>query len=240
MRSAHPRLITEKFLVCSLACRLLFYGVIVMLYLYMALVILLSLLVSLGGSRWVDRLYEQNRDILTFPDAIQPRSRWRKPAVAILFAILGIRYLFITSGFPLVLMLGGTALLLLMMMTDFEQYCLFDQMMLCFAVGGLACSAIAGMDMHRVIAAVAGGAVFLLISILTRGALGGGDIKLIACLGLWFGPGPLLMISLFGILTGGISALFMLLLGKKKRKSAFAYGPYFIIGALGWMSLYGI
>lgn len=211
-----------------------------MFYFYVALVILLTVLVSLGGSRWVERLYAKNKDILTFPNAVESRSQWRKPAVALLFAILGIRYLFITSGFPLVLMLGGTALLLLMMMTDFEQYCLFDEMMLFFAIGGLACSAIAGMDMDRVIAALVGGALFLLISLLTRGALGGGDIKLIACLGLWFGPGPLLMISLFGIITGGISALIMLLTGKKKRKSAFAYGPYFIIGALGWMSLYGI
>ena len=48
------------------------------------------------------------------------------------------------------------------------------------------------------------------------------------------------MISLFGIITGGISALVMLLTGKKKRKSTFAYGPYLIIGALGWMSMYGI
>ena len=108
-----------------------------MLYLYMALVILLSLLVSLGGSRWVERLYAKNRDILTFPNAVESRSQWRKPAVALLFAILGIRYLFITSGFPLVLMLGGTALLLLMMMTDFEQYCLFDEMILCYRRTGL-------------------------------------------------------------------------------------------------------
>ena len=93
-----------------------------MLYFYVALVILLSALVSLGGSRWVERLYAKNRDILTFPNAVKSRSQWRKPAVALLFAILGIRYLFITSGIPLVLMLGGTALLLLVMMTDFEQY----------------------------------------------------------------------------------------------------------------------
>ena len=35
-----------------------------------------------------------------------------------------------------------------------------------------------------------------------------------------------------GIIFGGLSALVLMLLGFKKRKSAFAYGPYFALTAL--------
>ena len=82
--------------------------------------------------------------------------------------------------------------------------------------------------------------LFLIIAILSRGALGGGDIKLIACLGLWMGTKTLFFIGMFGILFGGISALIMLLLGIKSRKSAFAYGPYFAIPAIALLLIRGL
>lgn len=81
--------------------------------------------------------------------------------------------------------------------------------------------------------------MFLLLGILSRGALGGGDIKLIACLGLWLGTDALIFVAVAGSIFGGLSAL-VLLLGKKKRKSAFAYGPYFTLTTLALLLIRGL
>ena len=135
-------------------------------------VILLALAaggVAWGGSFWIDRLYGRNLSILTFPDAIVPRSRWRKPLLFIGFLGCGLRLLQLASGLPLVLMLVFTAFLLWMTATDFEQYCLFDSMMLPFALAALVMLATyPDMLMSHLLAGLAGGLVFLVLGILSR------------------------------------------------------------------------
>lgn len=199
-------------------------------YIYLFLVILLSAVVSIFGSRWIDRLYRKNGDILTFPDDVVSRGRWRPYLLGVAFLVCGVRFLFLTSGWPLIFKLYAVTLLLLMTATDFEQYCLFDEMMIAFALGGMAlCAMYRTLFWDHLLAAAAGGAIFFVIGLVSRGALGGGDIKLIACLGLWLGTDALFAVSMIGIILGGLVALLLLLTGKKKRKSAFAYGPYFAL-----------
>lgn len=210
-------------------------------YLYALLILALSLALSFFGSRWIETLYEKNRDILTFPDDVKRRGRWRLYGLGILFFACGIRFLFLTSGLPLFFLLFMTALLLLMTATDFEQYCLFDSMMIPLALGGMALTAVyPSLFTDHALAAAGGGAVFLLLGILSRGALGGGDIKLMACLGLWLGTDALIFVAAAGSIFGGLSALVLLLLGKKKRKSAFAYGPYFTLTTLALLLIRGL
>jgi len=204
------------------------------------LLLLAALGVAWGGSFWIDRLYDRNRPILTFPDAAASRSRWRKPLLALGFFGCGFRLLQMTSGLPLVLMLVFTAFLLWMTATDFEQYCLFDAMMLPFALGALVMLArYPDMLVSHLLAGLAGGVVFLAVGLLSRGALGGGDIKLLAALGLWMGP-RLVFVAAAGTVLGGAAALVLLLAGQKSRKSAFAYGPYFTLTALALMLVRGL
>ena len=173
---------------------------------YGALLLALSFFFGKYGSLWIDRLYLKNHSILSFPDAVGSRARYRVKLLTLLFFLTGIRLFFVSQGIILVLSLALCGLLLLIIATDFEQYCIFND----------------------------------IIAILSRGALGGGDIKLIACLGLWMGTKTLFFIGMFGILSGGISALIMLLLGIKNRKSAFAYGPYFAIPAIALLLIRGL
>ena len=121
---------------------------------------------------------------------------------------------------------------MLMTVTDFEQYMLFDAMTLPLAIIG----AIRVWQLNLNVfdcaaAALVGGGFFLLLA-LTTGALGGGDVKLIAALGLWFGCEKLLNVVLVGSIAGGLAALLMILSKKKDRSSYFAYGPYFTLTAI--------
>jgi prepilin signal peptidase PulO-like enzyme (type II secretory pathway) len=74
-------------------------------------------------------------------------------------------------------------------------------------------------------------AVFGLIYLLGRGALGLGDVKLEAALGALLGWPAVLAAIFTGVLAGGAAAAFLLLTKRAGRKDAFAYGPYLALGA---------
>ena len=104
--------------------------------------------------------------------------------------------------------------------TDLEQRVIFDRMLIPFAVIGLISVPLLDRVLtdHLMAAAV--------------GGIGGGDIKLVAALGLWLGSDMLMTVVIAGIELGGMAALIMLATGKRKKGDFFAYGPYFTISAL--------
>ena len=85
---------------------------------------------------------------------------------------------------------------------------------------------------------VAAGGTFVVLaalSILGRGALGGGDVKLMAVVGLWLGQEVVLALTT-GFILGGVAAVVLLFLRRAGRKDFFAFGPFLIIGTLlGWL-----
>ena len=115
---------------------------------------------------------------------------------------------------------------------DWEQHVIFDRMLIPFAVLGLLFTLLSGGLLNHILAAAAGGIVFLLLSILTKGGIGGGDIKLVAALGLWFGTEAPTHIAMTGLVLAGLVALVLLLTRQKGRLDYMAYGPYFALAAI--------
>ncbi len=76
-----------------------------------------------------------------------------------------------------------------------------------------------------------GSAGFLFLAILGRGALGMGDVKLAGAIGALFGFPHALYALFWGIMLGGVAALYLLIVHRAGLKSAFAYGPYLAAGA---------
>lgn len=180
-------------------------------------------LMTCAGSLWIDKLYMNSAE-LTFPDKISSRARFRKPLLFCALTVL----IYLAENFWLV---AAIYLLALMTATDFEQYMLFDAMTLPLAILG-AIYSWQGNFLDCVTAAVVGGGIFLTLAIISKGALGGGDVKLIAALGLWLGSEKLLNVVLIGSIVGGLAAVLMILAKQKDRGSCFAYGPYFALGAI--------
>ena len=198
----------------------------------MILSVLLSAVLAMVGSWWIDRLYSVKDAPLSFPNRIVERSRFRVPLLA--FGLAACMTFIVERPTVEAIYLTIAAFFLLSITaTDFEQYVIFDRMTLPFAVAGLIATIHLQLPIiDHLIAAAAGGTVFLLLALLTKGALGGGDIKLIAALGLWVGTDRLIDIVVYGSIFGGIAALIMLATKKMNRKSVFAYGPYFTLAAL--------
>lgn len=188
--------------------------------------LILSVALTELGSRWIDFLYRMPVAPLTFPDEISSRARFRKPLLAIL----------IFAGFfsvPENYLGAAVFFLTLITATDFEQYVIFDRMLLPFALTGIFAAVYLGLPLgERFLAAAVGGGIFLLIAVVSRGGIGGGDIKLVATLGLWLGAETLLNVVIYACLAGGIVAVALILSGKKSHADYFAYGPYFALAAM--------
>jgi len=116
---------------------------------------------------------------------------------------------------------------------DLEQQIILDKVLYWFFFCGLFFSFfLPELFLNRLLAAFCGGIILLLLAIITRGAIGGGDIKLLFVLGFWLGIDKLLFTLFFGFISGGFISILLLLSHLKKRHDTIAYGPYFALGAI--------
>ena len=87
-----------------------------------------------------------------------------------------------------------------------------------------------------VLSALLGGAIgfglILIPYLISRGGMGGGDVKLAGLIGLVTGF-PLVFFALFlGILGGGLVAIALLISGVKSRKESIPFGPFLAAAAM--------
>lgn len=68
--------------------------------------------------------------------------------------------------------------------------------------------------------------IFLLIAIVSKGAMGGGDIKLIASLGFILGLKRIILNILLSFIIGAVLSIVLLITGKKGRKDPIPFGPF--------------
>lgn len=79
---------------------------------------------------------------------------------------------------------------------------------------------------------VAGGGLFFLIAVLSRGGMGGGDVKFMAMTGAWMGWKAVLLTTLIGSLAGSLIGIFLMVAKGKGRKTKIPFGPFLAMGAL--------
>ncbi len=196
------------------------------------LLFLLFHILSDISSHWIQNLYIRQPETLSYPQKIQKRAFFRKPFLSIISTVLALFCL--SLSLPLLIHhLILIYFLLLTICTDFEQHVIYDRMLLPFGILSLPMILLLELPLtDYLIAAFAGGGLFLLLAVLTRGGIGGGDIKLIFVLGLWLGTRLLTGTIILGFCLGGGAAAILLLANKKKRKEYLAYGPYFAAAAL--------
>jgi leader peptidase (prepilin peptidase)/N-methyltransferase len=77
-----------------------------------------------------------------------------------------------------------------------------------------------------------GGVFFYLIALVSKGGMGGGDIKLIAMIGAFLGWQGAFFTILSGTLLGSLVGVTLMVLGKKGRKDKVPFGPFLSIGTI--------
>lgn len=83
-----------------------------------------------------------------------------------------------------------------------------------------------------VLGAAIGFGLLLLISIVSKGGMGGGDIKLFSVLGLVLGWQEILLTFLISIFYGAFFGGIGLIIGKIRVGEPMAFGPYIVLGTL--------
>ena len=80
--------------------------------------------------------------------------------------------------------------------------------------------------------AVIGFSLLLLIAIVSKGGMGGGDIKLFAVLGLVVGTKTVLLSFFLATFYGAFFGLIGMLFNKVKKRKPIPFGPFIAIGTL--------
>ena len=89
-----------------------------------------------------------------------------------------------------------------------------------------------GDVLNALLAGLAGGAIFLVMAVLTRGGLGLGDVKLAVLIGAALGFPASYQALVMGVLAGGVVILLLFVTGVVSRKTAVPYAPFLAIAAV--------
>jgi leader peptidase (prepilin peptidase)/N-methyltransferase len=80
--------------------------------------------------------------------------------------------------------------------------------------------------------ALAGSLLLLALALVTKGGMGGGDVKLMLPLGFYSGLQGTLLLLLLAFVAGGLVGGLLMLLKVKGRKDAIPFGPFLALAAL--------
>lgn len=182
----------------------------------------------------MQQLFNRTIAILDKPAKLLASSRKRE--VLLLFSLFFLYVLtapFSASPAELIIHWVFITFMVFISLMDFEQQVILDKVLLSLLCCALVFSPfLPGFFFNRLLAALMGGGLLLLLAVLTKGGIGGGDIKLLFVLGLWLGTEKLLLVLFLGFLGGGLVSAILLLSKIKKRTDTLAYGPYFSLAAI--------
>jgi len=115
---------------------------------------------------------------------------------------------------------------------DLEHKIIPDKITYPGMIAGIFISIFTRSFLPSVLGLLIGGGILLFIVVVSRGGMGGGDVKLAAMLGAFLGW-KLIFLNLFlAFLLGGIAAVILLIMKKKGRKDYIPFGPYLAIAGM--------
>ena len=134
-----------------------------------------------------------------------------------------------------------TPLLFSVAVIDFKENIIPNRLLLTMAEIGLLLTFIYGISdinlaMDMLLGMLVGTVIFGILTLLGRlvsgkDAMGMGDVKLMAALGLFFGSSNILAISIISFLLGAIISIILILSKKRKIDDYIPFGPFIVIAA---------
>ncbi len=85
---------------------------------------------------------------------------------------------------------------------------------------------------NSIIGALVGGGLYFLIAVVSKGGMGGGDIKMMAMVGAFIGWKGVLLVTFIGSLTGSLVGIILMVFKGKNRKTKVPFGPFLALGSL--------
>jgi len=159
----------------------------------------------------------------------------RYPLVEMLTGVVfAVAYFYFGFNFLLLKYLVLLCFLIVISLIDLDHYIIPDILPAGMLLAGIPINVLARdiTFLSIILGMFVPAAVLAIIVLVSRGGMGGGDIKLTGALGLFLGwPGN--AVALFSAcILAGIMGLILLLTGTKKRKDAIPFGPFLAAGAV--------
>ncbi len=123
------------------------------------------------------------------------------------------------------------SLLITISIIDYKHKIIPDSLNIAGAIIGIIYIFINKTILSSFAGSLTGLGLFLLIALLTN-AMGGGDIKLMAVMGLIFGLKGVLFITLYSFVLGAIISVILIIRKIKSRKDEIPFGPFISLSAL--------
>jgi leader peptidase (prepilin peptidase)/N-methyltransferase len=159
----------------------------------------------------------------------------RYPSVELVSGVLYVLLWFkLGFNFPLAVYAALTSTLLTVALIDYDHKIIPNIITLPGIVVGLGLSlwALPITPLASLLGILLGGVFFYLIALVSKGGMGGGDIKLIAMIGAFLGWQGAFFTILSGALLGSLVGVTLMVLGKKGRKDKVPFGPFLSVGAI--------
>lgn len=126
------------------------------------------------------------------------------------------------------------SLLMIIFVSDVRYMIIPDRVLLFFAVVFIMERVFVPLTpwWDSLVGAAVGFLLLLFIAAVSKGGMGGGDIKLFALLGFVLGWKTVLLAFFFSTVYGTVFGLVGMALGKVRRKEPMPFGPYIVLGTL--------
>ncbi|KAB8137497.1 prepilin peptidase [Gracilibacillus oryzae] len=157
------------------------------------------------------------------------------PTMELLTGVLfTISYSLYGFNLELIVALALSSLAVILIVTDLRYMLLPNKILLFFLPIFIILRIFLPLDpwWSSILGAFIGFALITLIIVISKGGMGGGDMKLFALLGIVLGFQGILLTFLLSTLLGTVVSILLIALKKINRKSSVPFGPYICAGAL--------
>ncbi|MFC6039739.1 prepilin peptidase [Paenisporosarcina macmurdoensis] len=163
------------------------------------------------------------------------KINWIYPVMELTTAVLfAFAYWKIGFSLELIVAILFISMLVIITVSDFAYMLIPDKVLLFFGALLIIARVFSPLDpwWDSIIGAVGGFGLLLLIAILSKGGMGGGDIKLFAVIGLVLGIIPTLLTLFLAAFIGAIVGVIHLRRSKQGRKTPVPFGPSIALAAI--------
>jgi leader peptidase (prepilin peptidase)/N-methyltransferase len=157
------------------------------------------------------------------------------PTIEFFTAIL-FSYSFYKYGWSLELVISLllVSLLVIIFVSDISYMIIPNRVLLFFAVLFILMRVIYPLDpwWDPILGSIIGFTLLFIIAVVSKGGMGGGDIKLFAVLGIILGWKLVLQAFFFSTLLGALVGIILIASGKVSKKQPIPFGPFIVGGTL--------